>query len=98
MSKTRNCRYTEGEKALHNEAVRVRKMTDQQLTDHMRHIRDEAYASGYQDAERSSSAADTGTGTVTQLIEELSAGACKGIKSASAFKIEQFARERGYIA
>lgn len=35
--------------------------------------------------------------TLTGFIEELSNGRCKGVKSATAFKIEEFARTAGYI-
>lgn len=32
-----------------------------------------------------------------QLLEQLDAGECKGIKSATAYKISEFAREQGYL-
>ena len=32
-----------------------------------------------------------------QLLEQLDAGECKGIKSATAYKIEEFARQQGYL-
>lgn len=34
---------------------------------------------------------------LTQLLEQLDAGECKGIKSATAYKIAEFAREQGYL-
>lgn len=35
--------------------------------------------------------------TLPQLLEQLDAGECKGIKSATAYKIAEFAREQGYL-
>lgn len=93
--KKRKCRMTAGERDLHEQAIRVRKMTDQQLVDHLQHIRDDAYAAGYAEAQTTSS--PTSEKTLTGFIEELSNGRCKGVKSATAFKIEEFARTAGYI-
>ena len=35
--------------------------------------------------------------SLQQLLEQLDAGECKGIKSAAAYKIAEFAREQGYL-
>lgn len=35
--------------------------------------------------------------SLQQLLEQLDAGECKGIKSATAYKIAEFAREQGYL-
>lgn len=32
-----------------------------------------------------------------EFLEQLDAGECKGIKSATAYKIAEFAREQGYL-
>ena len=95
--KKRNCRMTGEEKTTHDRAVRLRKMTDEKLVEHIDHIREEAYASGYSEAEAQQTAAATPGKTLPQLLEQLNAGECKGIKSATAYKIEEFARQQGYI-
>lgn len=95
--KKRKCRMTAGERDLHEQVIRVRKMTDQQLVDHLQHIRDDAYAAGYAEAEAQATSSPTSEKTLTGFIEELSNGRCKGVKSATAFKIEEFARTAGYI-
>ena len=85
------------ERDVHERAVWLRKMTDAQLVEHMEHVRSDAYAAGYAEGERKpAEAAGCGKG-VLEFIEELSSGACRGVKNATAYKIEEFARERGYI-
>ena len=34
---------------------------------------------------------------IKQLIDLLAAGECKGIKGGTAYRIEEFARERGFL-
>ena len=41
--KKRNCRMTGEEKNVHERAVKLRKMTDEKLVEHIDHIREEAY-------------------------------------------------------
>ena len=45
--KKRNCRMTGEEKNVHERAVKLRKMTDEKLVEHIDHIREEAYNTGY---------------------------------------------------
>ena len=78
------------EKNVHERAVKLRKMTDDKLVEHIDHIREEAYNTGYSEAEAPGK-------TLPQLLEQLDAGECKGIKSATAYKIAEFAREQGYL-
>ena len=61
------------------------------------HIREEAYNTGYSEAEAQRAAAPAPGKTLPQLLEQLNAGECKGIKSATAYKIEEFARQQGYL-
>jgi len=37
------------------------------------------------------------TETIKKLLEELAAGKCPGVKGATAYKIQKFAAERGYV-
>ena len=80
------------EKNVHERAVKLRKMTDDKLVEHIDHIREEAYNTGYSEAE-----AQRASTPAPQLLEQLDAGECKGIKSATAYKIAEFAREQGYL-
>lgn len=61
------------------------------------HIREEAYNTGYSEAEAQRASNPAPGKTLPQLLEQLDAGECKGIKSATAYKIAEFAREQGYL-
>lgn len=90
MAKKRKCRYTAEEAEIHAEAVRLRKMTDEQLVT--------AFRAATKAAEASSSADPTNsTNGVKTLIEGLANGECKGIKGATAYKIAEYAAEKGLI-
>ena len=60
-------------------------------------IREEAYHPGYSEAEAQRASTPAPGKTLPQLLEQLDAGECKGIKSATAYKIAEFAREQGYL-
>lgn len=85
------------EKNVHEHAVKLRKMTDDKLVEHIDHIREEAYNTGYSEAEAQRASTPAPGKTLPQLLEQLDAGECKGIKSATAYKIAEFAREQGYL-
>lgn len=78
----KKAKMTTNERATHDEAVRLRKMTDFQLVNAFR-------AAGGQMPEP-----DT---RLEQLIEGLATGEVKGIKGGTVYKIEAYARERGFI-
>lgn len=61
------------------------------------YIREEAYNTGYSEAEAQRASTPAPGKTLPQLLEQLNAGECKGIKSATAYKIEEFARQQGYL-
>lgn len=67
------------------------------LVEHIDHIREEAYNTGYSEAEAQRESTPAPGKTLPQLLEQLDAGECKGIKSATAYKIAEFAREQGYL-
>ena len=92
MSKKRN--RTAEEKAIHEEAVRLRKMTDRQLVEEP-----EVSLSSSCEAQDEPEAADhnENTSAIEKLLSALSDGECKGIKGATAYKITQFATEKGLI-
>lgn len=96
MSKKRN--RTAEEKAIHEEAVRLRKMTDRQLVEEFhRAAEPEVSLSSSCEAQDEPEAADPNenTSAIEKLLSALSDGECKGIKGATAYKITQFATEKG---
>ena len=78
--KKRNCRMTGEEKNVHERAVKLRKMTDDKLVEHIDHIREEAYNTGYSEAEAQRASTPAPGKTLPQLLEQLDAGECKGIR------------------
>lgn len=98
MSKKRN--RTAEEKAIHEEAVRLRKMTDRQLVEEFhRAAEPEVSLSPSCEAQDEAEAAgpNENTSAIEKLLSALSDGECKGIKGATAYKITQFATEKGLI-
>ena len=96
--KKRNCRMTGEEKNVHERAVKLRKMTDEKLVEHIDHIREEAYNTGYSEAEAQRASTRPGPGSIPAAAPRTARRReCKGIKSATAYKIAEFAREQGYL-
>lgn len=90
MGKKRKCRYTPEEAEIHAEAVRLRKMTDEQLVT--------AFRATTKAAEAHSTADPTNdTNGIKTLIEGLAKGECKGIKGATAYKVAEYAEAKGLI-
>lgn len=90
MAKKRKCRYTPEELEIHEQAVKLRKMTDEQLVMAFRAASAPSSAVSKQEVVKD-------TGGVKKLIEGLSRGDCKGIKGATVYKIQQYAEEMGLI-
>jgi hypothetical protein len=101
MSKRRKCRYSAEELAVHEEAVRLRKLTDKQLVEEFRRVAEAAEMAVRvpEAAQAASGEADPNenTSTVQKLISALSEGKCKGVKGATVYKITEFATEMGLI-
>lgn len=100
MGKKKNCRRTPAEQAIHEEAVRLRRMTDKQLVEQFhRAAEPEMAASGPSVAQAGAEAAGPigNTSTVQALLTALAEGKCKGIKSGIAYKVAQLAEEMGLI-
>lgn len=101
MSKKRKCRYTTEELAIHEEAVKLRKMTDRQLVELLNRQRADTETV----AERPTASAASleedkarkDTSGVKKLLHELAEGKCKGIKGATVYKITEFATELGLL-
>ena len=99
MSK-REKQRTQEDVAIHKEAVRLRKMTDQQLVEEFRRAGESMEApagrnSGPNLATENREAKDTNG--VKILLNELSEGKCKGVKGATVYKITEFASGLGLI-
>lgn len=90
MSKIRKCRMEPGQLEIHEEAVKLRKMTDEQLVMAFRAAR--VAPAAVSDGEPKKD-----TDGVRKLLEGLYRGDCKGIKSANAYKIEEYAAEMGLL-
>nr|DAG87043.1 MAG TPA: hypothetical protein [Caudoviricetes sp.] len=100
MSRKRKCRYTPEELALHKEAVRLRNMTDKQLVEEFHRAADtELVVSSPSVAQDGTEAAGPigDTSAVKMLVTALAEGKCKGIKSATAYKVAQLATEMGLM-
>lgn len=100
MSKRRKCRYTPEEQAIHDEAVRLRKMTDKQLVEEFHRAAElETALSLPEVAQDSPEAAEPKkyTSDVEKLLSGLSEGKCKGIKGATVYKLTEFAKEMGLM-
>ena len=98
MPKKRKCRYTPEEIEVHDLAVKLRKMTDQQLVTAFREAaQDDTHAS-----ENAPHGSDGNNATkdvvgVRQLLAGLSEGKCKGIGSSTVNKLTEYAKEEGFI-
>lgn len=100
MAKKRKCRYTAEELAIHEEAVRLRKMTDRQLVTEFHRAAEQETSLNAPDVLSGSaddSEARENTNGVKKLLEALAEGRCKGIKSGYTYKIAQLAEEMGLI-
>ena len=101
MAKKRSCRRTQDEAAIHEEAVRLRKMTDQQLVDEFRRAKESAEVCAERPVASAVSfdeeKAEENRGGVRKLLDELAEGKCKGIKGATVYKITEFASGLGLI-
>lgn len=100
MAKKRKCRYTPEELALHEEAVRLRKMTDKQLVEEFHRAAEQEVALRKpQEAQEEAKESNLGNDTtdVQKLLNALAEGRAKGIKSGISYKVSQLAEEMGLI-
>lgn len=88
------------ELAIHEEAMRIRKMTDKQLVEEFHRTANTDIAIRVPDVTQDSSKEvepNENTSEIQKLLSAFSEGKCKGIKGATAYKIVQFATEMGLI-
>ena len=101
MSKKKNCRRTPAEQVLHREAVRLRNMTDRQLVEQFHRAAEPETAPSARLRTQDGPEAAGGTGDsspLQALLDGLAAGECKGVKSATVYKITAYATEKGLLA
>ena len=98
MAKKRKCRYTPEELNIHEEAVKLRKMTDAQLVGAFKTAQKViSVPSVAQDATDGHSP-NKDTSAIEKLLQALLDGKCKGVGGGTCYKIVEFAREMGLIA
>lgn len=100
MAKKRKSRYTAQEQAIHEEAVRLRKMTDKQLVEKFHRAAEPEMVPSLPDVaqnDRNEAEPNKNTSDVQMLLNALSEGKCKGVKGATVYKITEFATEMGLI-
>lgn len=90
MAKKRSCRRTDDENVIHNKAVKMRKMTDEQLVHYFEEREEWADREGYNRGKK-----DGNNDSISKFISELSK--VSGIGAATISKIKALAVERGYI-
>lgn len=97
MAKKRKCRYTPEELAIHEEAVKLRKMTDAQLVSAVRAAEMAAAATSV--AQNGANGADPNKDPsgVEKLLQALSEGKCKGVGGATVYRVSEFAAEMGLV-
>lgn len=90
MAKKRSCRRTEAEDKIHEKAVKMRKMTDEQLVHYVEDRAAKAESEGFNRGKRAS-----GNFNVKRFIDEISS--VNGIGAATVSKIKALAISRGYM-
>jgi len=101
MAKKRSCRRTVEENHIHDQAVRIRKMTDRQIIDLMTECTDDGYRKGYsaraQEMQAASPAPVSDGKSATDLLEYLQKTKLPGIGAATIDKIMRVARENRFV-
>lgn len=88
MAKKRSCRRTADEDKIHEKAVKMRKMTDEQLVHYVEDRMEKARSEGFNQGKKSV----TGI-TVNEFLKEISK--IKGVGDATICKIMEHFREKG---
>ena len=86
--KKHSCRMTDTEKEMHDRAVKIRKMTDEQLVQYVNDRVEKARSEGFNQGKKSA----TGM-TVNEFLKEISI--IKGVGDATICKIMEHFREKG---
>ncbi len=106
MAKKRSCRRTNEENAAHAVAVRIRKMTDMQITEYMEEIRKKAYEEASDDAKDAGKAICESCDrnvhakkepTAQDFIDVLKKEKIPGIGAVTISKLLEVAKRYGFI-
>lgn len=89
MAKKRNCRRTPEEVSIHDEAVKLRKMTDVQLVEKVR--------SASATASKMLAAQATSTKSVAEFLEAFANANIPGVGKITLKKMNTFAKDNGYL-
>lgn len=88
MAKKRSCRRTADEDKVHEKAVKIRKMTDEQLVQYVNDRVEKARSEGFNQGKKS-----TAGMTVNEFLKEISK--IKGVGDVTICKIMEHFREKG---
>ena len=98
MSKKRKCRMDREEILIHDEAVRLRKMTDRQLVGAFRMAaEDKAKADEARKSKEERKEGDRQLSGLEIVIQGIADGKIKGVGKVTSYKIAEFAREQGIL-
>ncbi len=106
MAKKRSCRRTDEENAAHSLAVRIRKMTDMQITDYLEDVRKKAYEEASDDARDAQKAicescegkkSEKQEPTAQEFIDVLKKEKIQGIGAVTINKLLEVAKRYGFI-
>lgn len=93
MSKKRNCRRTADEDKIHEKAVKLRKMTDEQLVHYIEDRVAKAESEGYNRAKKEEN--ENCSHEISRFLGEISC--LKGIGSSTVEKMRAYAYDKGYM-
>lgn len=88
MAKKRSCRRTADEDKVHEKAVKIRKMTDEQLVQYVNDRAEKARSEGFDQGKKSAAGM-----TVNEFLKEISK--IKGVGDVTICKIMEHFREKG---
>jgi len=92
--KKRSCRRTKEEREIHEQAIRIRKMTDEQLMEHIAMEKKANYDLGYRDGLLKGREGAEG-GSVTDFLDNIEN--MRGIGIVTINKLREAAESYGYI-
>lgn len=98
MGKKRACRRTEEENVIHERAVKLRKMTDDQLCRYIERERAQCIEDAYKDGYEAGCQTSGSNGkNVEEYLKTLQEAGVSGIGAVTLNKLLKVAKENGYI-
>lgn len=96
MAKKRSCRRTVDENKIHEKAVKMRKMTDEQLVHYVEDRAEKARSEGYNCGMAAGARKQAPRPGVKEFLEDIKNKGIKGVGAATIGKLERMAVENGY--